>query len=59
MILDWISVSMVKKSDVLDWWNDPDHSGMKEKSEMLSENDIILIDTWLNKNKNSINFKES
>ncbi len=56
MILDWISVSMTNKSNVLDWWNNSD-SGRKEKSKLLWKSDFKLIDKWLNDNKDRLNFK--
>lgn len=53
MICDWISVSMVNKSSVADWWF---NHGRKEKVEMLEEKDIKLIDDFISYHKDDLDF---
>lgn len=56
MILDWIAVSMYYKSSVNDWYfKNP--SGRKEKSTLLPEGDILLLDRIFSENK--FDFSES
>ena len=50
MLCDWIAMSMNFKSSTYDWWFN-DKGGKAEKSSMLSESDIKLIDRILMENK--------
>ena len=47
MILDWISVSIVKGTTTKNWWYNSD-GGRKEKSTMLPEEDVLLLDEIIN-----------
>ena len=58
MILDWVSVSMVHESNVLDWWYNND-GGRKEKEKLLSKEDFKLVNKWLDINKARLNFRKS
>lgn len=54
MVLDWIAVSMVHKSNVLDWWA----SGRKEKKKMLLNYQFEIVDSFLNQHKDQLDFSE-
>lgn len=56
MILDWISVSMTKKSSTFDWWFN--HNGRTGKVDKLTALDIDLIDEFLTTYKEATDFSE-
>lgn len=55
MICDWIGVSIAYHSSVYEWWFKRDN-GRKEKSGLLPEGDIQLIDLFIARNKDMLDF---
>lgn len=55
MILDWIGVSIVLKSNVLDWWENS-NSGKAEKMKMLDKEDIDTIEYFFHLIPNALDF---
>ena len=55
MILDWISVSITKKSSTYDWWFNCS-GGRDEKQAMLTALDIKIIDDFLTVYKDATDF---
>lgn len=54
MLCDWIAMSMVRNQNVADWWNSP--GGKKEKSEIMDDQDVKLIDEILHRYKRDFDF---
>lgn len=53
MICDWIGVSIAYHSSVYDWWFKKDRV---EKVDLLPEDDIQLIDLFITRNKDMLDF---
>ena len=54
MILDWIAMSLGFKTSLKDWWLN-NKNGREEKSTMISEENILIIDKLIDMLEDKIN----
>ncbi len=59
MLLDWISMSLIRDQSVYDWWVHS-NNGRSEKQGLLHPEVFKMVDDWIEENKQAIDFtKES
>ena len=55
MLLDWIAMSMARNQSMYKWWTESEN-GRSEKKKLMDKMDFEFVDTWIEENKNLIDF---